>query len=65
MASATVCDLCGELIPGERRIVKIMGRANGSESRDARMIKNLDMHEECVDKFLKWFEDNKAKAVKA
>lgn len=60
MAKARVCDICGQLMNGERTVVKVAEVKEGGEARDLKTIASFDMHKSCVKELLAAVKERKA-----
>ena len=58
MGKARICDVCGQLVVGKRKIVKLLDVDDTSqESRDARVYQSIDMHEHCLKKVTDFIDE--------
>lgn len=63
MSSMLVCDVCGKPLEKPFYKLRITKHEENQESRDARTIKAIDMHDHCLELFKTWIKETRAKEL--
>jgi hypothetical protein len=59
MGKARICDVCSQVVQGQRKIVRLVDADESKPSNMAKVYKSIDMHDSCLKQVTDFIEELK------